>query len=821
MLKKSAVFNNSICSFLCAWCILLPELLKFYSTQVIAITEALKKSELGTRYGIDGIPRHLRRRTRSHNSYTHRRRPNATKQAILQNQMEVELQPSTTAPTTPSQQAQPPFSNRKMRRRPAKLATDCLSKASWSQAEIEDYKEVKEIDNDMIQDSPPPSPTPPPPPPRRLESHLWHAKRLSIVPTWNGWVLPEGEFGRGRGTRAFVRKLSTGAVIHDASYWCPALLSGPFIAVTGCLNLVIDPEIVNLLTTQLRTSSSKITGCEIEAMLHKNNCFPVKALAPVRILALPSRIKEHVSLCIWIHGAAVKEAFHALKAAVDAIKNTTGDGGLETPPAAAAMGEASTQSGNLSLMVGDARRMEIRGSKSDQVLLNALFCTLNNNKSTKIDSKPGLPLKLRSLRPGQAAFVSLPDPRLNKPITLGSRTCSSLLNADSSNKVDFDIFSRRYRSPLTEAAISEARKEARRQLMVVGETTSDTPAEVGEATTVSLQGPTHCGAIFIRGYKGSKSCTGWSIILPPGWVMPIWVALAFQGCRATGQREWRWLHTLDHRSFFPYDVLDSPAYKRYIDEQHEHRQIEDEKRPPAKRFNLLNVDVGDCEHLSELLYMNHNERRDIEDRNLSARLLKNANIIVARSESSMLQALFGLSAAAAATPSAPFAGLCSGSGLRPVAKALASRKLQWVPRKIPEHFGRDLCLVEAVVNIINQGAIDEGAMIFVIWRNEAQLSKGQPCYLKYIGTYQLEEPGKRYAEYEKLIPIGLITSPAPQGTGRVTASMAVVTAAAFWRLRSLQYSEYRRDRGTVEAWIQNPRSSVIYPVRLSLLVERK
>ncbi|KAL4519794.1 hypothetical protein Ndes2526B_g01637 [Nannochloris sp. 'desiccata'] len=731
--------------------------------EVIAITEALKKSELGTRYGIDGIPRHLRRRTRSHNSYTHRRRPNATKQAILQNQMEVELQPSTTAPTTPSQQAQPPFSNRKMRRRPAKLATDCLSKASWSQAEIEDYKEVKEIDNDMIQDSPPPSPTPPPPPPRRLESHLWHAKRLSIVPTWNGWVLPEGEFGRGRGTRAFVRKLSTGAVIHDASYWCPALLSGPFIAVTGCLNLVIDPEIVNLLTTQLRTSSSKITGCEIEAMLHKNNCFPVKALAPVRILALPSRIKEHVSLCIWIHGAAVKEAFHALKAAVDAIKNTTGDGGLETPPPAAAM----------------------------------------------------------VLRPGQAAFVSLPDPRLNKPITLGSSTCSSLLNADSSNKVDFDIFSRRYRSPLTEAAISEARKEARRQLMVVGEATSDTPAEVGEATTVSLQGPTHCGAIFIRGYKGSKSCTGWSIILPPGWVMPIWVALAFQGCRATGQREWRWLHTLDHRSFFPYDVLDSPAYKRYIDEQHEHRQIEDEKRPPAKRFNLLNVDVGDCEHLSELLYMNHNERRDIEDRNLSARLLKNANIIVARSESSMLQALFGLSAAAAATPSAPFAGLCSGSGLRPVAKALASRKLQWVPRKIPEHFGRDLCLVEAVVNIINQGAIDEGAMIFVIWRNEAQLSKGQPCYLKYIGTYQLEEPGKRYAEYEKLIPIGLITSPAPQGTGRVTASMAVVTAAAFWRLRSLQYSEYRRDRGTVEAWIQNPRSSVIYPVRLSLLVERK
>lgn len=739
--------------------------------------------------------------------------------------MEVDFQPSTTAPATPSQQAHPPFTNRKMRRRPAKLAEDCLSKASWSQADIEDCKEVKEIEYGMGQDSPPPSLPPPPPPHRRLETHLWHAKRLSMVPTWNGWMLPEGESGRGRGTRAFVRKLSTGAVIHDASYWCPVLLSGPVAAVTSRLNLIIDPKIVNLLALQLGMSYSKTIGCEIEAMLHEMDCFPLKALAPVRLLALPSHTEEHVRLCIWIHGAGVKEAFRALKATVDTVKNTTGEDGTKTATIAApaaGMEEADTHGNNLPSMVGDARRIEIRGSKSDDVLLNALF---SHNKPMKNDSKPCLPQKLRSLRPGQAAIMALPDPRLSKPITLGSSTSSSLLKVDSSKEVDFDdVFNHTYPSPLTEAAISQARKEARQQLIAVGEAATDfRKEEEGETRPGALQGPTHCGAIFIRGYKGLKSSTGWSVILPPGWVMPIWVALAFQGCRATGQREWRWLHTLDHRSFFPHDVLDSHAYNKHIERQHEHRELKNRKRPPAKRFDLLQLEVG-WEHLSEL-YINSDERSSIEVEApiLSERLLNNANVFVARSESSMLQALFGWSATAAASPSSAasttFAGLCSGSSLRPVANALASRKLQWVPRKVPEHLGRDLCLVEAAVNIINQGAINEGATVFVIWKDEAQLSRGQPCYLRTEGTHQPEEPDRLYAEPEKLIPIGLITSPAPQGTGRGTASMAVVTAAAFWR--SLQYSKYRRDRGTVEAWIQNPRSSVIYPVRLSLLIERK
>ena len=50
---------------------------------------------------------------------------------------------------------------------------------------------------------------------------------------------------------------------------------------------------------------------------------------------------------------------------------------------------------------------------------------------------------------------------------------------------------------------------------------------------------------------------GWSLVLPGGWVLPFWLALVFQGAKAIGQREWRWLHTLQGLPFFPHDFPDT------------------------------------------------------------------------------------------------------------------------------------------------------------------------------------------------------------------------------------------------------------------------
>ncbi|EFJ45760.1 hypothetical protein VOLCADRAFT_93949 [Volvox carteri f. nagariensis] len=53
--------------------------------------------------------------------------------------------------------------------------------------------------------------------------------------------------------------------------------------------------------------------------------------------------------------------------------------------------------------------------------------------------------------------------------------------------------------------------------------------------------------------------SGWSLVLPAHWVMPVWMALAFTGARPTGQSEWRQLAAHFRTPCFPYDHPYTPA----------------------------------------------------------------------------------------------------------------------------------------------------------------------------------------------------------------------------------------------------------------------
>lgn len=61
---------------------------------------------------------------------------------------------------------------------------------------------------------------------KRLRTHLWLAKRFTMVKRW-GYCLPLGLQGRGKGSRAVLRWLKSGALVHDFSYSIPIQLEGP------------------------------------------------------------------------------------------------------------------------------------------------------------------------------------------------------------------------------------------------------------------------------------------------------------------------------------------------------------------------------------------------------------------------------------------------------------------------------------------------------------------------------------------------------------------------------------------------------------------
>ena len=143
----------------------LPELLQIHD---------LGKALDPERYGVKGLPSALRRRTRSHNSYKHAKRPrvgadDGDKQAKMM--------------------------NRKMRRK-EQFRTYQGNPFVTSKGTTSALEKVY------------------------LPTHVFHAKRMTMGLRFGRFVLPEGLPGKGHGTRSFTHKLNNGCIIHDMSYWC-------------------------------------------------------------------------------------------------------------------------------------------------------------------------------------------------------------------------------------------------------------------------------------------------------------------------------------------------------------------------------------------------------------------------------------------------------------------------------------------------------------------------------------------------------------------------------------------------------------------------
>lgn len=158
--------------------------------EILNVCDQIKSSDQA-RYGIQGLPRSLRRRTRSHNSYRHRKRPNNNKQKHSSEECNDGR-----------------FSNRRMRRK------------EIFRAYINPWSEAPE--NEQI---------------FRLPTHIFHAKRMKMTEICgSSFIVPAGAFGRGRGTRSFHHKLNTSCIVHDASYWCSIELEGPTEEISSLLS---------------------------------------------------------------------------------------------------------------------------------------------------------------------------------------------------------------------------------------------------------------------------------------------------------------------------------------------------------------------------------------------------------------------------------------------------------------------------------------------------------------------------------------------------------------------------------------------------------
>jgi len=282
-------------------------------------------------------------------------------------------------------------------------------------------------------------------------------------------VLPEGEPGCGQGSRAFARRVAAGAVVHDASYWCPLALGGPAYAVRAVLEQVQDPMHV----------ADAVSGrCgESLAVLHRQSEFPRGAIGPVLVQHLPTQAlpagvaaDNFLHLCLWVHAAAAQEAHRELSVCA-----------AQVPGAC--------------LSVLDLRRLEIRGSRASEALASIL----------PPHGTPGLPAALDELHAGESAHLVLPDPRLAKPLALGDGTVEGVgaLSRVLAAPPACHLLQPSLPPPASEAAVSSGRGELRQRALGIGAPFAEDVELAIEADALA-GGASHFPAVFVR-QEGSRA----------------------------------------------------------------------------------------------------------------------------------------------------------------------------------------------------------------------------------------------------------------------------------------------------------------------------
>ncbi len=603
-----------------------------------------------------------------------------------------------------------------------------------------------------------------------------------MAPAW-GWALPEGAAGRGRGARAFARRLATGAAAHDASYWCPFLLSGPATALRASLAAVLGAEAAAAVAAAALDAAAPRAA---RATLHRAGAWPRVALGPLEAWPLPPGAgAPQPGLLLWTHAAAAAESFAELRVAAGAAGAV--------------------------LRVLDLRRLEVRGGGADAALAAALA-------GAPLAAGAALPAALRALPAAGAAHAVLLDPRLARPVEIGSATGASYAAAEPPAGLAL-LGGGAFPAPASDAALGAARAEARAALLHLdaaypGDEAAPYAAEAAAATTAAGESIAVSAFFPALAVRRGGAAPGWALALPPGRAPPLWLALAAAGAVPAGQREWRWAHTLAGAPFFPHDAPDAPAASAASARRAAAAVAAAAARPKGRRAPAANVAQPEWAALCAPAAA---DAAELESGGAAPMEVDAPpqEPFVARSEAAVAAALWGVKGAA------PLAAAGARLAARPVRAALAAGTLRWAPvaAAASRPPAAAACLVQARVAPVRRGVPAEGASLVLV--DGAGPAGTAPLHIRGAGFADEEQEsfGAEPIDPARISVIGYVTSAAPPGAPRAAPSLAACSAAALWRLRAAQHVAERRDRGAVSAWLRNPGGGALFAVRVAMLVE--
>lgn len=133
--------------------------------------------------------------------------------------------------------------------------------------------------------------------------------------------------------------------------------------------------------------------------------------------------------------------------------------------------------------------------------------------------------------------------------------------------------------PMSSDQVSSVRRQWRKNLSSSKpSTSSDSPSSSSELFPVLI-------VRRMLNHEQASRFDGFSLLLPMGWVTPVWYALALKGARAAGQQEWRWIASGGATSplpCFPHDFPYTSSGASLLADIRQRDEIEAGKRPKGK-----------------------------------------------------------------------------------------------------------------------------------------------------------------------------------------------------------------------------------------------
>ncbi|KOM38058.1 hypothetical protein LR48_Vigan03g144000 [Vigna angularis] len=395
---------------------------------------------------------------------------------------------------------------------------------------------------------------------KRLRTHVWHAKRFAMTKLW-GYHLPLCLQGRGKGSRALLKRLREGVLVHDASYYTALQLEGPEDSLISVLRSILEPSPTSTHPDSL------ISGVTYgSAMLRQDGGLICPPIAPVTYMWQPTSQqnistqldeqnhytsfgqhdigndsnKHSVELCekpdkvkhgssfrhlwVWIHASAFEEGFDNLKTACR----------KEDP-------------------------RELPWKRNVVPVEHISTKTLSDASETKCKELAELGGILEE----------------NKDL---SSLSWSKLEVCQCNVDDlWYATTRGLRPPVEDNVLSKEKHHER----MINFCLVDTDSGHGSSST-KVQSSRSCPILLLKNDVKELSI-GWSVILPLSWVKAFWIPLISNGAHAIGLQEKHWITCEMGLPVFPSDFPDCKAYSCLMEDKEAAFNKKEELRPPSIR----------------------------------------------------------------------------------------------------------------------------------------------------------------------------------------------------------------------------------------------